>query len=75
MPFPKRTIWLIKILAQIVGAGGVFEVLADLTSPWYFAVESAGSVIFLGLKENVQEVVPSKRGRKTWTRVPDGSTT
>jgi len=33
IPFPKRTIWLIKILALIIGAGGVFGVTTELGTP------------------------------------------
>jgi hypothetical protein len=60
IPYPKRTIWLIKILALIVGAGGVLGVAAQVRLPWFFAILPAGVVVFFGLRENVQEIIPPK---------------
>jgi len=60
IPFRKRTIWLIKILALIVGAGGVLGVAAQLGLPWFLAVLLAGPVIFFALRENVKDVIPPK---------------
>jgi hypothetical protein len=60
IPYPKRTIWLIKILALIVGAGGVFGATAELGMPWFLAILPAGTVIFFALRESVQEIVPPK---------------
>jgi membrane-associated protease RseP (regulator of RpoE activity) len=58
--FPKRTIWLIKILALIIGAGGVFGVTTELGTPWLLAVVPSASVIFIALRERVEEVIPTK---------------
>jgi hypothetical protein len=40
IPFPKRTIWLIKILALIIGAGGVFGVTTELGMSGLFGCAS-----------------------------------
>jgi hypothetical protein len=34
----KRTVWLIKILALIVGGGNVAGILADVGIPWFLAI-------------------------------------
>lgn len=60
IPFRKRTVWLVKILALIVGAGNTVGVLADLGVPWLLAVVPAGIIIFLSLREKVEEIVPPK---------------
>jgi hypothetical protein len=59
VPFPTRTIWLLKILAIIVGAGNVGGVLSDVGLPWPFAVVAAGAVVFVALRENVTDIVPA----------------
>lgn len=56
-PFPKRTIRLVKILALIVGATGVMGALSEIGLAWYFAAVPAAAVVFLALKEKVEEVV------------------
>lgn len=38
IPFPKRTIWLIKMLALIIGAGGVLGAAPELGMPWLVAI-------------------------------------
>jgi len=60
IPFSKRTIWLMKILALIVGAGGMFGFATELGMPWYLAILPAGLIIYWSLRENVQEVMPPK---------------
>jgi hypothetical protein len=57
IPFLKRTIWITKIIALIVGAGGLLGLLIDLGLPWYVAVLPAGVVIFLALREQVEAIV------------------
>ena len=60
IPYSKRTIWLIKILALIVGAGGIFGAIAEVGMPWFLAILPSGTVIFFALRESVQEIVPPK---------------
>ena len=60
IPFPKRTIWLTKILALIIGAGGVLGATTELGMPWFLASLLSGIVIFLAFRESVQEVIPRK---------------
>jgi hypothetical protein len=60
IPYPRRTIWLIKILALIVGAGGVAGSAAQLGVPWFLAILPAGIVVFFALRDNVQEIIPPK---------------
>jgi hypothetical protein len=60
IPYTRRTIWLIKILALIVGAGGVAGAAAAVGIPWFFAILPAGVVAFFALRENVKEIVPPK---------------
>lgn len=38
IPFAPRTIWLIKILALLVAAPGVFESFQNFGLPWYLLV-------------------------------------
>lgn len=60
VPFSKRIVWLIKILALIIGAGNVAGILVDLGTPWFLAIVPAGIIIFFSLSESVSEVVPPK---------------
>lgn len=60
IPFSKRTLWLVKILALIVGAPNTVGVLMDLGVPWLLALIPAGIIIFFSLREKVEEIVPSK---------------
>ena len=60
VPFSKRSVWLIKILALIVGAGNVAGILVDLGTPWLLAIVPAGIIVFISLRESVSEVVPPK---------------
>jgi len=60
IPFPKRTIWLTKMLALIIGAGGLFGATTGLGMPWFLAVVPAGTVVFFALRERVEEVIPPK---------------
>jgi len=60
IPFAKRTIWLVKALALIVGVGGLFGAMAQVGIPWFLAILPGGIIVFFALKESVQEVVPPK---------------
>jgi hypothetical protein len=60
IPYPRRTIWLAKILALIVGAGGVLGVAVQLGIPWFLAILPATAVVFFALREHVQEIIPPK---------------
>ena len=60
IPYPRRTIWLIKILALIVGAGGVMGGAAEVGMPWFLAILPAGVVVYFAFRENVQEIIPPK---------------
>ena len=60
IPFAKRTIWLTKMLALIIGAGGVFGVAIELNMPWFLAILPSGTVVFFALREQVRELVPPK---------------
>jgi len=61
IPFSKRKIWLIKILALMVGAGNVWGILAEIGSPWILAIVPAGIIVFFSLRDNVSEIVPPNR--------------
>ena len=54
----QAAVWLIKILALIMGPGNVAGILVDLGTPWFLAVVPAGILVFFSLRENVSEVVP-----------------
>lgn len=60
IPFPKRTVWLIKVLAVIVGIGGVFGAIIQIGVPWFIAMLPAGVALFFALKEDVEAVIPPK---------------
>jgi len=60
IPFAKRTIWLLKTLALIVGVGGLFGATVQVGMPWLLAILPGGITVFFALKESVQEVVPPK---------------
>ena len=60
IPFAKRTIQLTKILALIVGAGGVFGAANDLGTPWFVAILPSATVIFFAFRERVVGVIPQK---------------
>ena len=60
IPYTKRTIWLTKTLALIVGAVGVAAAAATAGLPWFLAILPAGILVFLALRENVKEIVPPK---------------
>ena len=70
VPFAKRTIWLTKILALIVGAGGVMGALSEIGLAWYFAAVPAVTVVFLALREKVEEVVIPRPPRTTASYLP-----
>jgi len=60
IPFSKRKVWLIKILALIIGAGNVSGILAEIGTPWFLAIVPAGIIAFFSLRENVSEIIPLK---------------
>ena len=60
IPFTKRTIWLLKTLALIVGVGGLFGAVVQVGMPWFLAILPGSIIVFFALKESVQEVVPPK---------------
>ena len=60
IPHSKRTIWLIKVLALIVGVGGVFGVATQLGVSWFFVIPLGALAVFFSLRETVQEIVPPK---------------
>ena len=60
IPFAKRTIWLVKTLALIVGVGGLFGAVVQVGMPWLLAILPGGFIVFFALKESVQEVMPPK---------------
>jgi len=60
IPFPKRRIWLIKIFALIIGAGGVIGEASSFGVPWFLAVLPVGFIVYFALKEKVQDVTPHK---------------
>ena len=64
IPFPRRTIWLAKTLALIVGAGGLLGAVAQLRVPWFLAISSAVVVVFFALRENVHEIIPPRPNRE-----------
>lgn len=58
IPFPKRVIWLTKILALIIGAGGLFGVATEFGVPWLLASMPSATVILIALGERVVHVIP-----------------
>ena len=62
IPFSKRTIWLWKVLASIVGAGGIAGVVSDLGFPWLLAAIPAIAVIIVALRERVESIEVPKPG-------------
>ena len=65
VPFAKRTVLLLKVLALIIGAGGIFGIALDLGLSWYFALLPAGVVVFLALREKTREIVVAKPPQST----------
>jgi hypothetical protein len=57
IPFATRAIWITKIIALVVGAGGLFSLLGDLGLSWYLAVLPAGLVVFFALRDKVRGIV------------------
>ena len=60
VPYSRRTIWLLKILALIVGGGGAMGLANDLGAPWLLAIVPAGLILFFAVREKVTELVPPK---------------
>jgi hypothetical protein len=60
IPYRKRTIWLIKILALIVGGGSVAGAAAGFGAPTFVAVVAAGLVVVASLTEKVVDVALPK---------------
>lgn len=59
VPFHRRTIWLLKLCAIILGAGTVWGILAEFGIPSYLAVVPAGIVVALALRDKVESFVPA----------------
>jgi hypothetical protein len=57
IPFSKRAIWITKIVALIVGGGGLFTLLDDLKLRWYLAAIFPGIVVFFALREKIEAIV------------------
>jgi hypothetical protein len=64
VPYSVRTIWLVKFLALIVGAGGVLGVSLQVGLHWIIGVLLSGAVVFFALKEKVEGIVPPKPSQK-----------
>lgn len=60
IPLPKRTVWLVKVLAVIVGIGGIFGAIIQVGVPWFIAMLPAGVALLFALKEDVEAVIPPK---------------
>jgi hypothetical protein len=60
IPFSKRAVWLTKVLASIVGIGGIFGAIIQIGVPWFIGILPAGVALFFALKEDVEAVVPPK---------------
>jgi len=58
VPFSKRAIWLLKLLALVVGAGGLAGALNDLGLPWYLALLPAGIIVWIALTNRVERLDP-----------------
>jgi hypothetical protein len=60
IPYKRRAVWLIKILALVVGAGGVVGISLDAGIPWFVAVVPAVLIVFFAVREPVAEIIPPK---------------
>lgn len=60
IPYKRRTVWLIKLLALIVGAGGVVSVLLDAGIPWFLAAVPGGVVVLVAIREPVVDIIPPR---------------
>jgi hypothetical protein len=70
IPYPKRTIWLIKMLALILAAGGVFEAATELGMPWLIAMLPSGIVVYFAVREHVEDINPPKPNQDTSFYLP-----
>ncbi len=60
IPYSRRTMWLLKILALIVGGGGAMSLARELGAPWLLGIAPAGVILFFSLREKVAEIVPPR---------------
>lgn len=60
MPYSSRTIWLLKILAIIVGAGNVAGLIIAAGAPWALAVIPSAIVVLVALGEKVTGIVVTR---------------
>lgn len=60
IPYKSRTVWLIKILALVGGAGGIVGSLLDAGIPWLLAAVPAGLIVFFAVREPVAEIIPPR---------------
>jgi hypothetical protein len=67
VPFPKRTIWLAKIFALILGSVGVFAALDTIGLPRFLSLLASGAVVFFTFMEDVQVVLPPKPAQDAGT--------
>jgi hypothetical protein len=58
IPYSARTIWLVKIVAIIIGAGSVVGLLSRIGLPWPVALMPAAAVVAVALSDKVEAVVP-----------------
>src|SRR5215471_17764173 len=60
IPFSKHVLWLLKILALIVGGGGAMGLAQELEAPLFLVILLGGVIVFFAVRENVQEIIPHK---------------
>lgn len=60
IPYSRRTVWLLKILALIVGGGGATSLAQEFGAPWFLAIVPAGAILFFAAREKVAGVVPPR---------------
>lgn len=60
IPYKRRTVWLIKILALVVGASGVVGILLDAKIPWLLAAIPGAVIVLVAIREPVADIIPPK---------------
>ena len=58
VPFPKRTIWFVKVLALLVGGGGALGLSLSLGLQPLLALVVLGFVLFFSMRDKVEDIVP-----------------
>jgi|SRR5215472_1477376 len=69
IPFSKRALWLLKILALVVGGGGAMGLAQELGAPLPLAIVVGGVIVFFAVREKVEEIVPHKPAQDSSTYV------